>query len=65
MDYGSFTDMYRNKVRVYPSSNVEGGFWLAVESETDKQATTAHLSKLDGKVLIALLEKAIANAEAE
>jgi hypothetical protein len=58
MNYGSFTDMYRNEISLYPSSNVKGGIWLRIK---DKEGLdkASHLSVEDAKLLIAILEKAI------
>ena len=63
MTYGTLIDMYMNEVEVSPSSNVRGGIWLRVRR--GEEYKPAHLSVLDTKVLIAILEKAIEHQEEE
>jgi hypothetical protein len=70
MTVGEFIDMYRNIVSVAHSSNIKGGLWLTIRPSdlpacTMKDEASSHLSVDDARVLIALLEKGIAQEEDE
>lgn len=70
MTVGEFLDMYQNIVSVSHSSNSRGGLWLKIGPSdlpacTTKDEASAHLSVDDARVLIALLEKGIAEEESD
>jgi hypothetical protein len=70
MTVGEFIDMYQNIVSVSHSSNIKGGLWLRIRpsdlpASTMKGDASSHLSVDDARVLIAMLEKGIAEEEDE
>lgn len=70
MTVGEFIDMHQNIVSVSHSSNIKGGLWLRIRPSslpacTTKDEASSHLSVDDARVLIAMLEKGIAQEEAD